>query len=121
TSAGIEGLAECKASASNLRRIQVKYIVKKVKDYLKTYSSVEMDISWLSLNVKLPKPSDTRDTKIAAIRLKFNAFKALKDVEEDLRSSSEIIVDLNTEYHERALLANQKRFYKRTLSERMSI
>ncbi|GJU61112.1 hypothetical protein Tco_1238878 [Tanacetum coccineum] len=45
-SAGIEGLAECKASASNLRRIQVKDIVKEVEDYLKTYSSAEMDISW---------------------------------------------------------------------------
>ncbi|GJX66065.1 retrovirus-related pol polyprotein from transposon TNT 1-94 [Tanacetum coccineum] len=121
--------------------------------------------------------SDTRDTKIVALRLKFNTFKALevekvngtftrlkcllndlenngiiipqaevnatfvnnlprkwlsmnqthwannsikndclkfKDVEEDLRSSSELIGDLNAEYHERALLANQKRFYKRS-------
>ncbi|GKC08439.1 hypothetical protein Tco_1000049 [Tanacetum coccineum] len=45
-STGIEGLAECKASASNLRRIQVNDIVKQVKDYLKTYSSAGMDISW---------------------------------------------------------------------------
>ncbi|GJV43674.1 retrovirus-related pol polyprotein from transposon TNT 1-94 [Tanacetum coccineum] len=91
-------------------------------------------------------PSDTRDTKIAALRLKFNAFKShegekvngtftrLKcllndlenngvwipqaedsdsDVEEDQRTSNEIMADLNAEYHERALLANQKRFYKR--------
>ncbi|GJV81697.1 hypothetical protein Tco_1517567 [Tanacetum coccineum] len=40
-----EGLAQCKASASNLRRIQVKDIVKEVEDYLKTYSSVGMDMS----------------------------------------------------------------------------
>ncbi|GJV79966.1 hypothetical protein Tco_1515836 [Tanacetum coccineum] len=46
TSLGIEGLTECKASASNLRRIQVKDIVKEVEDYLKTYSSAEMDINW---------------------------------------------------------------------------
>ncbi|GKC01060.1 hypothetical protein Tco_0987196 [Tanacetum coccineum] len=46
TSAGIEGLAECKASTSNLRRIQVKDIVKEVEDHLKTYSSVRMNISW---------------------------------------------------------------------------
>ncbi|GJY35545.1 hypothetical protein Tco_0420923 [Tanacetum coccineum] len=46
TSAGIKGLAECKASTSNLRRIQVKDIVKEVEDHLKTYSSAEMDISW---------------------------------------------------------------------------
>nr|GEU42796.1 retrovirus-related Pol polyprotein from transposon TNT 1-94 [Tanacetum cinerariifolium] len=42
----MKGLAECKASVSNLRRIQVKDIVKEVKDYLKTYSSTVMDISW---------------------------------------------------------------------------
>ncbi|GKA51614.1 hypothetical protein Tco_0744810 [Tanacetum coccineum] len=45
-SAGSKGLAECKASVSNLRRIQVKDIVKEVEDYLKTYLSAEMDISW---------------------------------------------------------------------------
>ncbi|GJU04573.1 serine/threonine-protein kinase/endoribonuclease IRE1b-like protein [Tanacetum coccineum] len=43
-SAGIEGLAECKASTSNLRRIQIKDIVKEVEDHLKTYSSAGMDI-----------------------------------------------------------------------------
>ncbi|GJV57665.1 hypothetical protein Tco_1458670 [Tanacetum coccineum] len=94
-------------------------------------------------------PSDTRDTKIAALRLKFNAFKSLKgekvngtftrlkfllndlenngvtipqaevnatdsDVEEDQRTSNEFMADLNVEYHERALLENQKRFYKRS-------
>ncbi|GKC61476.1 hypothetical protein Tco_1089074 [Tanacetum coccineum] len=45
TSTGTEELAECKASTSNLRRIQVKDIVKEVEDHLKTYSSVGMDIS----------------------------------------------------------------------------
>ncbi|GKA78806.1 hypothetical protein Tco_0785343, partial [Tanacetum coccineum] len=45
-SSGIEGIAKCKASASNLRRIQVKDIIKEVEDYLKTYSSAVMDISW---------------------------------------------------------------------------
>ncbi|GJZ20168.1 retrovirus-related pol polyprotein from transposon TNT 1-94 [Tanacetum coccineum] len=240
------GLAECKASTSNLRRIQVKDIVKEVEDYLKTYSSAEMDISsyvegirwgskdnpiisgtippippplgtnfgntgnpnrvdtipttndtnttttttnvaqngvdenlpqlldtrggshvtnihafdkedftswkvrflvfldglepyllntledgpfavikcktakamWNDLILAHEGPSDTRDTKIAALRLKFDTFKALddndSDVEEDIRSSSEFISDLNTEYHERALLVNQKRFYKRS-------
>nr|GEY21071.1 hypothetical protein [Tanacetum cinerariifolium] len=43
---GIEGLTECKASVSNLRCIQVKDIVKEVKDHLKTYSSDVMDINW---------------------------------------------------------------------------
>ncbi|GJY45095.1 hypothetical protein Tco_0433308 [Tanacetum coccineum] len=66
-------------------------------------------------------PSDIRDTKIAALRLKFNAFKSLEgendsdsDVEEDQRTSNKFMADLNAEYHERALLENQKRFYKRS-------
>nr|GEY45078.1 hypothetical protein [Tanacetum cinerariifolium] len=41
----VKGLSECKASESNLRHIQVKDIVKEVKDYLKTYSSAGIDIS----------------------------------------------------------------------------
>nr|GEU86404.1 retrovirus-related Pol polyprotein from transposon TNT 1-94 [Tanacetum cinerariifolium] len=36
------------------------------------------------------------------------------DTEEDQRSSSEFLADLNAEFHERALLANQRRFYKRS-------
>ncbi|GKB45475.1 hypothetical protein Tco_0896228, partial [Tanacetum coccineum] len=44
-SACIEGLTECKASASNLRRIQVKNIVREVEDYMKTYTLAGMDIS----------------------------------------------------------------------------
>ncbi|GJY71031.1 hypothetical protein Tco_0474734 [Tanacetum coccineum] len=50
----VKGLAEYKASASNLRRIQVKYIVKEVEDYLKTYSSDGMDISWILDTSQLP-------------------------------------------------------------------
>nr|GEW48780.1 hypothetical protein [Tanacetum cinerariifolium] len=89
---------------------------------------------------------DKRDIKIVVLRLKFNAFKALKgekmngtltrlkyllndlenngvsisqakdsdlDVKEDTKSSSKFLADLNVKFHERALLANQKRFYKR--------
>ncbi|GKB35044.1 hypothetical protein Tco_0879986 [Tanacetum coccineum] len=41
----VKGLFECKASESNIRRNQVKDIVKEVKDYLKTYSSAGMDNS----------------------------------------------------------------------------
>ncbi|GJR16848.1 retrovirus-related pol polyprotein from transposon TNT 1-94 [Tanacetum coccineum] len=150
---------------------------------------------WVDLILAYEGPSDIRDTKIASLRLKFNAFKALEgekvngtftrlkcllnvlenngvfisqsevnatfvntlygkysykeglidqiyesetsrftiqassskalifnpkiqdsnsDVEEDLRSNSEFLADLNVEFHERALLANQKRFYKRS-------
>nr|GEW68538.1 Rop guanine nucleotide exchange factor 14-like isoform X1 [Tanacetum cinerariifolium] len=191
-----------------IRRIQVKDIVKEVEDYLKTYSSAEMDISWyvegihrgfkesqrsavsiscldkfackLDSTIKFTcskGPSDTRETKIVALRLKFNAFKALEgekrannsikndslaalygkyhyeegliddiyafktqiftiqtssskaliynnhfqdsdsDVKEDNKTSNEFMADLNAEYHERALLANQKRFYKRSESK----
>ncbi|GKA72279.1 retrovirus-related pol polyprotein from transposon TNT 1-94 [Tanacetum coccineum] len=305
----IKGLSKCKASKSKIRHIRVKDIVKKVKDYLKTYSSAGIDIScvvdenlpqlldsrggshvtnvpafdkedftswkvrflvfldglepyllktledgpfvpmsslstsenplpkrqnqwsnaesrlanqdkrlksiiisclpndvmksvikcktakemWNDLILAHEGPSDTRDTKIAALRLKFNAFKSLEgekvngtftrlkcllndlenngvtipqaevnatfvnslprkwlsmnqtqkennsikndclatlygkhnyeeglidqiyddsDVEEDQRTSNEFLAELNAEYHERALLANQKRFYK---------
>nr|GEV03445.1 60S acidic ribosomal protein P1 [Tanacetum cinerariifolium] len=41
----VKGLSECKASESNVRRIQVKDIIKEVEDHLKTYSSAGMDIS----------------------------------------------------------------------------
>ncbi|GKC49714.1 hypothetical protein Tco_1072459 [Tanacetum coccineum] len=97
---------------------------------------------WNDLILAHEGPSDTRDTKIAALRLKFNAFKSLEgkkvngnftrlncllndlenngviipqaedndsDVEEDQRINNEFLADLNAEYHEKALLANQKR------------
>ncbi|GJV96401.1 hypothetical protein Tco_1547978 [Tanacetum coccineum] len=41
----MKGLSECKALESNIRRIRVKYIVKEVEDYWKTYSSAVIDIS----------------------------------------------------------------------------
>ncbi|GJV31687.1 retrovirus-related pol polyprotein from transposon TNT 1-94 [Tanacetum coccineum] len=142
---------------------------------------------WTDLILAHEGTSDTRDTKITALRLKFNAFKALEgekvlprkwlsmnqtqrannsikndtlvalygkynyekglvdqiyesetsrfsiqassskalisntqfqdsdsDVEEDTRSNSEFLDDLNTEFHDRELLANQKRYYKRS-------
>ncbi|GJZ51628.1 hypothetical protein Tco_0606143, partial [Tanacetum coccineum] len=100
---------------------------------------------WNDLIIAHEGSSDTRDTKIVALRLKFNAFKALEgekvqgtftrlkillndledkcvsipqaedsdsDVEEDTRSNSEFLADLNAEFHDRALLANQKRSTK---------
>nr|GEV53605.1 retrovirus-related Pol polyprotein from transposon TNT 1-94 [Tanacetum cinerariifolium] len=97
----VKGLSKCKASERNIRHIQVKDIVKEVEDYLNTYSSAEMDISYVDDDLLIPqlldsrggyritnvlafdkddftRPSDTRDTKIAALRFKFNAFKALE-------------------------------------------
>ncbi|GJR12231.1 hypothetical protein Tco_0794883 [Tanacetum coccineum] len=46
--------------------------------------------------------------------LKDGPFDNDSDVEEDQRTSNEFMVDLNAEYHKRAQLANQKRFYKRS-------
>ncbi|GJX60611.1 hypothetical protein Tco_0292001 [Tanacetum coccineum] len=48
------------ALASNLRRIQVKDIVKEIEDYLKTYSSARMDISGGSHVTNVP-PFDVED------------------------------------------------------------
>nr|GEZ44599.1 hypothetical protein [Tanacetum cinerariifolium] len=41
-------------------------------------------------------------------------FDSDSDVEEDHKTNNEFMADLNAEYHERVLLANQKRFYKRS-------
>nr|GEW06508.1 sugar carrier protein A [Tanacetum cinerariifolium] len=65
---------------------------------LKTYSSAGIDISW-------------RETQYL---LKARQKDSESDVEEDQRTSNEFMADLNAEYQERALLANQKRFYKRS-------
>ncbi|GJX62922.1 retrovirus-related pol polyprotein from transposon TNT 1-94, partial [Tanacetum coccineum] len=221
-----EGLVGCKASASTSDVFKSKTSSKEVEDYLKTYSSVGMDVNcwkdrflvyldglepyllevlengpfvpmsplststnpltkplnqwspedrklanqdkrlksiiisclpndvmksvikcttakaiWTDLILAHAIPSNIRDTKIAALRLKFNAFKALEGekvqgtytrlkvllndlenkgvsipqaeesdsyVEEDTRNSSEFLADLNAEFHDRALLVNQK-------------
>ncbi|GJS45139.1 hypothetical protein Tco_0595260 [Tanacetum coccineum] len=50
----VKGLFECKALESNIRRIQVKGIVKEVEDHLKTYSSAGMDMSWSAVSISSP-------------------------------------------------------------------
>ncbi|GJT76971.1 hypothetical protein Tco_1043696 [Tanacetum coccineum] len=104
---------------------------------------------WNDLILSHEGPSEIRDIDIATLRLKFNAFKALKgekvkqsftwlkillnalenkdvkilqykvnartvtlDLVEDM-SSQEFLTDLNQEYHDKSLLANEKRLYKR--------
>nr|GEW14432.1 retrovirus-related Pol polyprotein from transposon TNT 1-94 [Tanacetum cinerariifolium] len=123
---------------------------------------------WNDLILAHEGPYDTKDTKIVALRLMFNAFKSLEgekvmgtftrmkcllndlenndvtipqaevnatfvnslprkwlsvnqtqrdgdsDVEKDQRTSNEFMADLIAKYHERALLANQTRLYKRS-------
>ncbi|GJU72070.1 retrovirus-related pol polyprotein from transposon TNT 1-94 [Tanacetum coccineum] len=134
-----------------------------MKSVIKCKTAKEM---WNDLILAHEGPSDTRDTMIAALRLKLNAFKSLEGekvngtftrlkcllndlenngviipqakvnatfvnnlprkwlsmnqtqrannsikndyVEEDQRTSNKFMADLNAEYHERALLANQK-------------
>nr|GEW92524.1 hypothetical protein [Tanacetum cinerariifolium] len=43
---------------------------------------------------------------------------SVSDVKEENITNNEFMADLNAEYHERALLANQKRFYKRSGREK---
>nr|GEU98858.1 retrovirus-related Pol polyprotein from transposon TNT 1-94 [Tanacetum cinerariifolium] len=152
----MKGLSECKASESNVRRIQVKDIVKKVEDHLKTYSSAGMDISRRPLILldpiisgaipPIPPPfgassgnlgspnanrvdtmpittdpiNTTTMTNVAQSVVDENLPQLLdsrggdSDVEEDQRTNNEFMADLNAEYHKRVMLANQKRFYKRS-------
>ncbi|GJY01945.1 reverse transcriptase domain-containing protein [Tanacetum coccineum] len=65
---------------------------------------------WNDLILAHEGPSAIRDTKIAALRVKFNAFKSLEgekdsdsDVEDDQRTNNEFMADLNVENHKRAL------------------
>ncbi|GJY37745.1 hypothetical protein Tco_0424109 [Tanacetum coccineum] len=53
--------------------------------------------------------NDLTDNFLARVKAESDS-----DVEEDTRSSKEFLADLNLEFHDRALLANQKRFYKRS-------
>nr|GEX50220.1 retrovirus-related Pol polyprotein from transposon TNT 1-94 [Tanacetum cinerariifolium] len=144
-----KGLSECRASKSNIRRIQVKDIVKEVEDYLKTYSFAGMDISclprkWLSMNQTQRANNSIKNDSLAALYGKYHCEEGLiddiyasktqrftiqassskalisnnhfqdsdPDVEKDNRINNEFMAELNAEYHERVLLANQKRFYK---------
>ncbi|GJT03945.1 retrovirus-related pol polyprotein from transposon TNT 1-94 [Tanacetum coccineum] len=57
---------------------------------------------------------DTMPTTTDPINTMTKTNDSDSDVEEDQRTINEFMADLNAEYHERALLANQKRFYKRS-------
>nr|GEV02840.1 hypothetical protein [Tanacetum cinerariifolium] len=75
----MKGLFECKASESNIRRIQVKNIVKEFKDYLNTYSSARMDISWHRYAV-----SSLMDTAYRTSDQDFKEFNYLLQIEHDV-------------------------------------
>nr|GEW40023.1 hypothetical protein [Tanacetum cinerariifolium] len=123
----MKGLSECKASQSNHRRIQVKDIVKKVEDYLKTYSLAGIDISRAVLIYKtfLETVLSFKQIKIQSCMELYHLSHHIlvqvlaiqdsnSDVEDDQRTNNELMADLNAEYHERSLLANKKIFYKRS-------
>nr|GEX90617.1 hypothetical protein [Tanacetum cinerariifolium] len=67
-------------------------------------------------NVSSPNRVDTMPTENTNNATTTNVAqnKSDSDVEEDTRSSSEFLTDLNAEFHDRALLSSQKRFYKRS-------
>nr|GEV11066.1 zinc finger, CCHC-type [Tanacetum cinerariifolium] len=73
------------------------------------------------LNKKMAKYESNSESKtsikndrLAALYGKYHYEEdSNSDVEEDNITNNEFMADMNAEYHERALLANQKRFYKR--------
>ncbi|GJZ32050.1 retrovirus-related pol polyprotein from transposon TNT 1-94 [Tanacetum coccineum] len=66
---------------------------------------------WLSMNQTQRSNNSIKNDSLATMYGKYNYEE---DVEEDQRTNNEFIADLNAEYHERALLKNQKRFSKRS-------
>nr|GEU29018.1 hypothetical protein [Tanacetum cinerariifolium] len=77
----VKGLSECKASESNIRRIQVKDIVKEVEDYLKTYSSAGMDITYirlgLSIGIRAVLSQQTQDICIVVCRKDIHRYEKI--------------------------------------------
>ncbi|GJY15182.1 retrovirus-related pol polyprotein from transposon TNT 1-94 [Tanacetum coccineum] len=66
---------------------------------------------WLSFSPGLRNANHTRTLDLADIYGRFD-FKENSDDEADERTSEEYLRDLDIEFHERALLANSKRFIK---------
>ncbi|GKA29698.1 retrovirus-related pol polyprotein from transposon TNT 1-94, partial [Tanacetum coccineum] len=72
---------------------------------------------WLSMNQTQRANNSINNDNLAALYGKYNYEEGLEsdsDIEEDQRSSSEFLANLNAEFHERTLPANQRRFYKRS-------
>ncbi|GJX79846.1 retrovirus-related pol polyprotein from transposon TNT 1-94 [Tanacetum coccineum] len=75
---------------------------------------------WLSMNQTQRANNSIKNDNMATLYGKYNYEEGLidqdsdSDVEEDQRTNNEFMADLNAEYHERALLANHKRYYKRS-------
>ncbi|GJZ41866.1 hypothetical protein Tco_0588752 [Tanacetum coccineum] len=72
--------------------------------------------TWNDLVHSFKGPSDTKENRIMDLKLEYQTFKDFQENsndEVDERTSEEYLRDLDIEYHERALLANSKRFIKR--------
>ncbi|GKA37972.1 retrovirus-related pol polyprotein from transposon TNT 1-94 [Tanacetum coccineum] len=70
---------------------------------------------WLSMNQTQRVNNSIKNGSLATLYGKYNYEEdSDSDVEEDQRTSNEFMAELNVEYHERALLANQKIFNKRS-------
>ncbi|GJV40002.1 hypothetical protein Tco_1418442 [Tanacetum coccineum] len=108
---------------------RLKYLLNDLENNGVSISQAEVNVmfvnslprKWLSMNQTQRTNNSIKNDTLAALDGKYNYEEGLidkiyddSDVEEDTRSSSEILADLNAEFHDRALLANQKRFYKRS-------
>ncbi|GKE66384.1 hypothetical protein Tco_1520545 [Tanacetum coccineum] len=71
---------------------------------------------WLSMNQTQRANNSIKNDSVDTLYGKYHYEEGDSDldVEEDNRTNNEFMADLNAEYHERALLENQKRFYKRS-------
>ncbi|GJW24432.1 retrovirus-related pol polyprotein from transposon TNT 1-94 [Tanacetum coccineum] len=90
-SASIEGLAECKALASNLRRIQVKDIVKELENYLNTLISWEWIISCL-------KPGELIDSDTCIWTLSHDDKFSMNSVRNHIDELSLLSLSLSTRW-----------------------
>ncbi|GJY56731.1 hypothetical protein Tco_0455846 [Tanacetum coccineum] len=99
---------EDKRLANQDKRLKSIIIYCLLNDVMKSViKCVTAKSMWNDLILSHYGPSDTRDTKLT-----------MNHVEEDTRNNSDFLTDLNAEFHDRALLANQKIFYKRSVRVR---
>ncbi|GJV08908.1 hypothetical protein Tco_1346564 [Tanacetum coccineum] len=76
---------------------------------------------WVSMNQTQRANNSIKNDTLAALYGKYNYEEGPIDqihddsnVEEDTKSSNKFLADLNAEFHDKALLSNQKRYYKRS-------
>nr|GEU67333.1 putative reverse transcriptase domain-containing protein [Tanacetum cinerariifolium] len=106
---------ECKASAGNKDPLSAKH-QRATKDPL---SAKHQRVTKDQLSAKHQRATSEKSTRFTLQDLKaLISNPTLQDsksnIKGDQRSSSEFLANLHAEFHERALLANQRRFYKRS-------